>query len=97
MTRGAHRYPEQLYSDSPREHVARYPIRTPQGRHTTLASVMPGRQYILPGYIVRIIDRSEQALMSHPRQPATAHVLPPAERKDRIDGKSPPMIFDSRL
>ena len=74
MTRGAHRYPEQLYSDSPRGHVARYPIRTPQGRHTTLASVMPGRQYILPGYIVRIIDRSEQALMSHPRQPATAHV-----------------------
>ena len=58
---------------------------------------MPGRQYILPGYIVRIIDRSEQALMSHPRQPATAHVLPPAERKDRIDGKSPPMISDSRL
>ncbi|RVW68868.1 hypothetical protein CK203_064646 [Vitis vinifera] len=36
-------------------------------------------------------------MLSHPRQPVTAHVPPSAERKDRSDGKSPPTISDSRL
>ena len=83
---------------SPQEDTWRTPLSgSLREEHTTLASIMPGRQYILPGYIVRIIDCSEQALLSHPRQPATTHVPPPAEREDKSDGKSPPTISDSRL
>ena len=97
ITRGVHRYSEQLHSDSPKGHVAHSPIRTPQGRHTTLSNIIPERCSILPGPIIQIIDCSEQALLSHPRQPAIAHVPPPVGRKDRSDGKSPPTISDSRL
>ena len=82
----------------PEEDTGRTPLSgSPREEHTVLASIMPGRQYILSGHIVRIIDCSKQALLSHPRQPATAHVLPPAERKDKSDGRSPPTISDSRL
>ncbi|RVW90984.1 hypothetical protein CK203_044164 [Vitis vinifera] len=58
---------------------------------------MSGRQYILSRHIVRIIDCSKQSLLSHPRQPAIAHVPPPAERKDKNDGRSSPTISDSCL
>ena len=37
-------------------------------------------------------------ILSHFRQPVTAHIPSPIERNDRNDGKSfPPTIFDSRL
>ena len=48
-------------------------------------------------YPIRIIDCKKQALLSHPKQPVTAHVSPLVERKDKSDGKSPPTISDSCL
>ena len=97
MTRGAHLYPDQLYPYPPRGHVTRRIYPGPPGGHTTLSNIILGRCSILSGYIVQIIDLKKQAMLSHPRQPVTAHVPPPAERKDRSDGKSPPTISDSRL
>ena len=88
---------EATPSGLPKRTRGALPIRTPQGRHTALSDIIPERCSILPGPIIRIIDCSEQALLSHPRQPATAHVPPPAGRKDRSDGKSPPTISDSHL
>ncbi|RVW27907.1 hypothetical protein CK203_084956 [Vitis vinifera] len=84
-------------SGLPKGHVAHSPIRTPRGgtRHSQISYPSDALSY--PGPIIQIIDCSEQALLSHPRQSATAHVLPPAGRKDRSDGKSPPTISDSRL
>ena len=84
-------------SGLPRRTRGAPPIRTPQERHTALSDIIPRRCSILLGPIIRVIDCSEQALLSHPWQPATAHVPPPAERKDMNDGKSPPTISDSRL
>ena len=69
----------------------------PLGGHTTLSNIIPRRCSILSGFIVWIIDCKKQALLSHPRQPITAHVPPPAERKDRSNGKSLPTISNSRL
>ncbi|RVW67690.1 hypothetical protein CK203_064122 [Vitis vinifera] len=69
----------------------------PLGGHTTLSNIIPKRCSILSRPIVRIIDCNKQALLSHPRQPATAHVPPPVERKDMSDSKSPPTISDNRL
>ena len=80
-TRGAH-----LYSD---------PLGG--GGHTALSNIILGWYPILFGFIVWIIDCKEQALLSHPRQPVTAHVSSPAERKDKSDDKSLPTISDSRL
>nr|CAN66464.1 hypothetical protein VITISV_016560 [Vitis vinifera] len=80
---------ESTLSVPPRGHVAYTSIQIPQG-HTTLSNIIFGQCSILSGPIVRIIDCNAQALLSHPRQPATAHVPPPAKRKDRSDGKSPP-------
>ena len=97
MTRGAYLYPDRPWPP-PQEDAWRTPLSgSPREEHTTLASIMSGRQYILSGHIVRIIDCSKQSLLSHPRQPATAHVPPPAERKDMNDGRLPPTISDSRL
>ncbi|RVW49666.1 hypothetical protein CK203_076711 [Vitis vinifera] len=42
-------------------------------------------------------DSPGEAHGTRKHHPATAHVLPPAERKDRSDGNSPPTIFDSHL
>ena len=70
---------------------------SPREEHTALASIMHGRQYILSKHIVWIINCSKQAFLSHPRQSATANIPPPAERKDRSNGKLPPTISDSRL
>ena len=78
-------------------HVARQLYPGPTGGHTTLSNIILGRCSILSGYIVRIIDRKKQVMMCHLRQSITAHVPPPAERKDGNDGKSPPTISDSRL
>ena len=78
-------------------HVACQLYPGPSGGHTTLSNIIPGWCYILSGYIVRIIDRKKQAMLSHPKQPVIAHVPPPVERKDKSDGKSPPMISNSRL
>ena len=63
----------------------------------TLSNIIPEWCSILSGHIVRIIDCKKQVMLSHPRQLVTAHVPPPAERKDKSDGKSPPTISDSRL
>ena len=65
---------------------------SPRGAHDTLKYYT--RVMLYP---IRIIDCKKQALLSHPKQPVTAHVSPLVERKDRSDGKSPPMIYDSRL
>ena len=46
---------------------------------------------------LRVIDCDKQVLLSHPRQPVTAHVPLLAGRKDISDSKSPPTISDSRL
>ena len=95
-----HLYPDQLYPcPLPPQggHVARQLYPGPLGGHMTLSNIIPGRCSILSGHIVWIIDRKKQAMLSHPKQPVTAHVPPPAERKDRSDGKSPSTIFDSRL
>nr|CAN81620.1 hypothetical protein VITISV_021703 [Vitis vinifera] len=70
---------------------------SPPGGHTTLSNILPERRSTLSGYIVRIISRKTQAMLSHLRQPVTARIPLPTERKDRSDGKSPPTISDSRL
>ena len=69
---------------------------SPRG-HTALLNIIPGRCSIISGFIVRIIDCKKKALLNHPRQPVTAHVAPPVERKDKSDGKSSPTISNSHL
>ena len=66
--------------------------------HTTLSNPLPGRWSPLFGYVVRAYEAlAVKCGPSHFRQPVTAHIQPPAERKDGDDGKSSPMISNSRL
>ena len=97
MTRGAHLYQNQLYPYPPRGHVTCHIYPGPSGGHTTLSNIIPEQCSILFGFIVWIINCKKKALLSHPRQPVTAHVPPPVERKDKSDDKSAPTISDSRL
>ena len=80
-------------------HVARQlSTRVPSGgtRHTQIL-YPAGRCSLLSGYVVRTLGRKTRAILSHFRQPITARIPSPAERKDRDDGKSSPTISDSRL
>ena len=80
------------------------PIRTPLGRGTRHSQAShPDDRHITSGrptYPIRIylsgslIDVSKSCTSF--RQPATAHVSSPAERKDRNDGTSLPTISNSR-
>ena len=72
-------------------------IWVPPGGHTALSHILLERCSPLSGCVARISGRKTQAMLSHLRQPVTARIPPPAERKNRNDGKSPPTIFDSRL
>ena len=71
MTRSAHRYPEQLHPDSPRE------------KHTTLVNITPRTI----AYLIRICCPDHwlkwASLATSFRQPATAHVPPPFDGVSR--------------
>ena len=77
-----------LYPDSPRGHVARSSIRTPLGRSTCHSRMSrPNDNISYPDHWLKWAS-----LATSFRQPATAHYLPPAERKDRVGSRSPPTI-----
>nr|CAN80007.1 hypothetical protein VITISV_024810 [Vitis vinifera] len=73
-------------------------IRVLSGGHTTLSNPLPGQCSPLSGYVVRTYEALVvKCEPSHFRQPITACIRPPAKQKNGDDGKSSPMISDSRL
>ena len=83
MTRGTSRYPE-----SPKGHVARSSIRTPSGRSTRhLRISRPDDNISYPDHWLKWVSPATSFWQS-----TTAHYPPPAERKDRVGGRSPPTI-----
>ena len=82
----------------PMRHVAhQLSTQVPSRGHTALSNPLPGQCSPLFGYVVRTYGRKTQVMLSHFRQPVITRISPPAERKDRNDGKSSPTISNSRL
>ena len=72
-------------------------IRVPPGgtRHSQI--LYPNGALFYQDTLSGSLAVKKQAMLSHLKQLVTAHISSPAERKDRNDSKSPPMISDSRL
>ena len=78
----------KLHPDSSRGHVGRSPIRTPSGKSTRHSRMSrPDNNISYPDHWLKWAS-----LATLFRQPTTAHDPPPAERKDRVGGRSPPTI-----
>ncbi|RVW27013.1 hypothetical protein CK203_100477 [Vitis vinifera] len=86
MTRSAHHYPKQLHPDSPKGHVVRSPIRTPQGKaHGT-------REHHTPDDSISYPDMLSGSLTNVSKP---CYVIPPACYSPYSAG--PPMVCPDAL